>query len=69
MLFRKNMAPSCAYCKHGTPLGYGEVACSKRGIMLDEGKCSAFRYEPTKRRPECGRPVTTKMYTLEEMGL
>ena len=33
-------------------LGYEEVACSKRGIMEDSGKCGAFYYEPTKRKPE-----------------
>jgi len=33
-------------------LGFGEVACTKRGIMTEEGRCGAFRYEPTKRKPE-----------------
>ena len=69
MLFRKNIKPSCAYCKHGTSLGLGEVACSRRGIMLDEGRCSAFRYEPTKRKPEYARQTVTREYTAEEMSL
>ena len=69
MLFRKNITPRCAYCKHGTSLGLDEVACSRRGIMQDVGRCSAFRYEPTKRKPEYARPVATKEYTAEEMSL
>jgi len=36
-------------------LGFGEVACTRKGIMADYGKCNAFRYEPTKRKPEYAR--------------
>jgi len=62
MLFRKNIEPSCAYCRHGVSLGFGEVACCKRGIMSDEGRCTSFRYEPTKRKPEYARtPVSVKI--------
>jgi len=52
MLFRRDIDPSCAYCVSGTHIGFGEVACIKRGIMDVEGSCNAFRYEPTKRQPE-----------------
>jgi len=52
MLFRRDIDPSCAYCVSGTHIGFGEVACRKRGIMDVEGRCNAFRYEPTKREPE-----------------
>ena len=55
MLFRRNTKPSCAYCKHGMTMGFGEIACSKRGIMSVEGKCNLFCYEPTKRKPEYSR--------------
>ena len=69
MLFRKNVVPSCAYCRHGISLGLGEVACRRRGIMADEGKCSAFRYEPTKRRPEYAKKPVVIEFSAEEMSL
>ena len=59
MLFRRNIEPSCAYCTYGMALGFDEVACSKRGIMSDDARCGAFRYEPTKREPEHSRSITT----------
>ena len=47
-------------------LGFGEVACSKRGIMSDVGNCGAFRYEPTKRKPEHSKiPVVAKVAAEE----
>jgi len=69
LLFRRNIEPSCAYCKHGLSLGLGEVACSRRGIMSDEGRCSAFRYEPTKRKPEFAKGPVAVEFTAEEMSL
>ena len=69
MLFRKNIQPSCAYCKHGMSLGFGEIACSKRGIMSDEGKCGAFRYEPTKRVPEYSRIPAAAKVAEEELRI
>ena len=69
MLFRRNIEPSCAYCKHGMSLGLGEVACSKRGIMLDEGKCTSFRYEPTKRKPEFANSPVAINVSEEDMSL
>ena len=51
-MFRRNIQPSCSYCKFGMSLGFEEVACSKRGIMSETAKCTSFRYEPTKRKPE-----------------
>jgi len=50
-------------------MGLGEVACSRRGIMLEEGKCNAFRYEPTKRKPEYARKPVAVEYSAEEMSL
>jgi len=62
MLFRRDIAPSCAYCKFGISLGFGEIACSKKGIMTEEGKCTSFYYEPTKRKPEyVNIPVAQKI--------
>jgi len=69
MLFRRNITPSCAYCKFGMSLGYGEVACSKRGIMSDDGKCGAFRYEPTKRKPEFANSPPASEVTEKDMSI
>jgi len=63
MLFRRNIEPRCSYCKYGTRIGFGEVACTKRGIMSDYGRCSAFRYEPTKREPEFARNLRAPSMT------
>ena len=69
MLFRRNIKPSCSYCKFGISLGFGEVACSKRGIMSDEGECGAFSYEPTKRQPEYARKQVLPELDEEDMSL
>jgi len=69
MLFRRKIVPSCAYCKHGMTLGLGEVACCKRGIMTDEGKCMSFHYEPTKRRPEYAKSPPAAKIAAEDMSL
>ena len=52
MLFRRDMDPSCSYCRHGVGIGFGEVACRRCGIMSAHGKCNAFQYDPTKREPD-----------------
>jgi hypothetical protein len=66
LLFRRNIDPSCAYCKHGLPIGQSEIACRKRGIMTEEGKCGLFRYEPTKRRPEYMKNMNVNMEDISE---
>ena len=50
-------------------MGFGEVACSKRGIMSDEGRCGAFRYEPTKRRPEYAQNVVAAEIAEEDLSI
>jgi len=50
-------------------LGFGEVACSKRGIMSDEGRCGVFRYEPTKRKPEYTQRSGATKVKEEDMRL
>ena len=60
--FKRNIEPSCAYCIFGVSLGHGDIACIKRGIMSVEGRCGAFCYEPTKRKPEYARnPVLSRI--------
>ncbi|MDR1589857.1 MAG: hypothetical protein LBS51_06655 [Oscillospiraceae bacterium] len=56
MLFNRNIAPRCAYCRHGVALGVAEIACVKRGIVSPGASCAAFSYEPTKRVPESPSP-------------
>lgn len=57
MLFRKDMEPSCSYCKHGTPLTAMDVACFKQGIVPTHGACRKFSYDPLKRKPERPRKL------------
>jgi len=47
-------------------MGYGEVACPKRGIMSVFGYCGAFRYEPTKREPEIQLKLKASELTEED---
>jgi len=69
LLFRRDIEPSCVYCKHGTSLGFGEIACSKRGIMSQEGKCTSFMYEPTKRKPEFASTTVAVNISKDDMSL
>jgi len=69
MLFRRNVDPCCGYCRYGMSLGNEEIACSKRGIMTTEGKCTSFRYEPTKRKPEHTNVPNIKEIPMEDMSL
>ena len=69
MLFNRNIEHSCSYCRFGTALGFGEVICSKRGIMADTGFCSAFKYEPTKRVPEPAPRIMEAGFTAEDFSL
>jgi len=59
MLFRKDMEPCCAYCKHGTQINLDKVACVKRGVVSLHGACRKFTYDPIKRIPERPRKFQT----------
>lgn len=52
MLFNRMIPPSCSYCRYGTLIGVGEVACLKRGITSVCGSCRNYFYDPLKREPE-----------------
>ncbi len=52
MLFSRNILPSCSYCRFGSNIGDGEVACVKRGIVSAESFCRQYTYDPLKRRPD-----------------
>lgn len=62
MLFDRQIAPSCAYCRHGSVLSETEVACIKRGIVSPSASCDKFVYDPVKRVPE--RPSPGRAGTL-----
>ena len=57
MLFRKDIEPCCAYCKHGDSLTDEQVACIKLGIVPTYSACPKFRYDPLKRKPERPRKM------------
>ncbi len=52
MLFSRNILPSCSYCRFGSVIGNGEVACIKRGIVSEGSFCRQYYYDPLKRRPD-----------------
>ena len=64
MLFRKDIEPRCAYCRHGSRINEREVACVKRGVTAVEQHCRAFRYDPLKRVPP--RPAALNIGRLKE---
>lgn len=51
-LFRKDIAPRCAYCQLGvTKQDKTVVFCSHKGVVSPMGSCKKFIYAPTKREP------------------
>lgn len=51
MLFRKNVAKFCAYCKHAGQVDGERMLCKKKGFVSCSSHCRAFRYDPLKRTP------------------
>ena len=52
MLFRRKIEPQCGYCRHGTAIEDGNVACVKKGIVSGFDSCPRFVYDPYARVPE-----------------
>ena len=69
MLFRKDIEPSCSYCKRGNPLSDSEVICSRKGVVAADGSCRAFRYGPLKRVPPRPVKLNTDKLTKEDFSL
>ena len=69
LLFRRDMESSCSYCQYGVNIGFGEVACKKCGIMSVHGKCSSFRYDPTKREPDFAVELNTSNLDESDFAL
>ena len=65
-LFRQNIEASCEYCRHGTDIGNGIVACVKRGVLpMNEG-CPRFSYDPLRRRPPEPQRLDTARISEED---
>lgn len=69
MLFRKDIDPSCSYCKWGQQINEREVACVKQGIMQVEEHCRRFRYDPLKRTPPRPAALNTRHLKEEDFSL
>ena len=65
-LFRKNIEPRCAYCRRGTRIRDGHVACVKRGVVAEGDKCPAFRYDPMRRVPSRPAELNTSKLSPED---
>ncbi len=51
MLFRKDIEPRCAYCRHAAETGGEQLLCKRRGPVAPQSSCRRFRYDPLKRVP------------------
>ena len=69
MLFRKKIARSCAYCRHGVKLDDEQVLCAKKGIRPIDGKCLRFCYDPCKRVPVKAKALDFAKYDQEDFSL
>ncbi len=63
-LFHQGIEPRCTYCARGALIEKGKILCPKKGLVLPDGHCAAFRYDPLKRVPP--KPVTLDTSKLTE---
>ena len=64
MLFKRNIDPSCTYCRRGKQITEETILCQRKGVVSPAGSCTAFRYDPLKRVPP--RPATPDFSQLPE---
>lgn len=69
MLFRKNIARSCAYCRYSVKLSDFDILCSKKGIVSAERACNRFSYDPIKRVPPKTKASDLSKYNAEDFSL
>ena len=69
MLFRKNIARSCAYCRFGTHLNECDILCIKKGNVTSEKSCLKFSYDPCKRVPPQAKASDFSKYNDEDYTL
>ena len=68
MMFRNDIEPRCAYCKHGIQLSPDRVGCLNRGVVPLYSSCPKFVYNPLKRQPERPRKLLVS-FNPEEFTL
>lgn len=69
MLFRKNMAKSCAYCAHAARIDEDTLLCSKRGFVSVFQQCRRFKYDPLRRIPLKMKAQNFSKYSPEDFLL
>lgn len=55
MLFNRKEYRFCANCARSAALGDGQLLCPRKGVVSENRCCSAFQYDPLKRKP--ARPI------------
>ena len=67
-ILNKKIEPACVYCAIGKLAYDGKtVLCTKKGVMLPDSHCRAFRYDPLRRVPR--EKPTLPQYTAEDFSL
>ena len=51
MLFRRNVAKFCTYCKYAGKVSEEQMLCRKKGFVAGSDHCRHFRYDPLNRTP------------------
>ena len=69
MIFRKDIEPACAYCRHSREAKEDSCICVKRGIVSPWDSCRHFAYDPLRRVPETAPAPKTEALDLEEFTL
>lgn len=65
---QKSIPPACEYCTRGSGAPDGKtVLCPKKGVMQKDSSCSAFRYDPLKRKPK--QPVELPQFDASDFEL
>ncbi len=51
--FNSDIIPKCGYCLNAKSISGGkEFFCLKKGLMVYDDFCKAFKYDPLKRTPK-----------------
>ena len=68
LLNKKSIPTACEYCTRGSGAPDGKtVLCPKKGVMQKDSSCSAFRYDPLKRKPK--QPVELPQFDASDFEL
>jgi hypothetical protein len=69
MLFRKKIERRCEYCEFATKLDDETMLCIRKGIVMCDGKCLRFLYDPCKRTPVRPKAVDFAKYDSNDYSL